>query len=702
VRAKSLRLLKIAIPAAMPAMLLLGACIAGAPDGVRRKTDQDNDSDPINFDGGTFEIDAAPDAGPTDPYAIIGADPAHGPFTGGNRVLLRGNGFTVTTRVWFGEVEADSSTMVPIDPTRLQINVPPGNAGPVTLKAQKGDDESTRRTLAGGYAYDALQATPSSGPVAGGTVIEIIGQGTNFSPSSVAKIGGKACATLTVNSPTSLTCTVPKGTPGAKPILVDPGDGQSIVVLDGYTYEDSTNGFKGGLSGASLAGNLKVLVYDNYTGDPIGGAFVIVGNDITSGMVANADSTGVAVFSNPMLDAPRTVTIAGRCHSPITFVDVPVDTVTVYLNPVLSPVCAADGDPPPVGGKPSTPGGIRGELVWQGGGEFKKAPWINIPAPGPGEREAAYVFLAHSDPTAGFQLPQQSAAVLPDSPGDIGYEFQMSTYAGNRALYALAGIENQNAAPAKFTAYAMGTVKGVSVKPGFITSNVYITMDRTLDQALTMDVNPPAPGSKGPDRMRASVSVMLGNDGFAILPAGQKSPLLPLSGPISFVGLPALDGSLTGSTYYSSARAVTGAQGTAPMSVVGRILTTSTSINPLLEGFVGIPLLQNPSSGSGWNGRHLTTKYANGGSAIDLSVYNIGSGDGLMTWTIVVPRGAHSIEVPDLSMLAFPEGALPKGPITIGIYGARVDGLSYGSLRYRDINPSGMTAYSLDYFNSFL
>lgn len=702
-RATSLRLLKFAIPAITPfALLLLGACIAGAPEGVRRQTDQEEDKDFINFDGGSFEIDAAPDVGAADPYAIIGADPPHGPFSGGDRVLIRGNGFTSKTRVWFGAVEADSTTMVPIDPTRLQIKVPPGEAGPVTLAVQKEDDASTRRTLAGGYVYDALQATPSIGPVAGGTVIEIVGQGTSFSPATIAKIGGKPCATLTVNSPTSLTCTVPKGTPGAKPISVDAGDGKPIVVLDGYTYEDSSNGFKGGLSGAPLAGNLKVLVFDNYTGDPIVGAVVIVGTDMATGLVSQAGATGVAVFSNPQLGSPQTITIAGHCHSPITFVDVPVDTVTVYLDPVLSPACASMGDPPPVGGKPTTPGAIRGELVWLGGTEFKKAPWLNIPAPGPGEREAAYVFHAYSDPTATFQLPSQASAIVPDSPGEIGYEFQLTSYGGNRALYALAGIENQNTQPPKFTAYAMGTVKGVSVKPGFVTSHVYITMDRTLDQALTMNVTPPSPGPKGPDRIKATVSVMLGNDGFAILPAGHKSPLLPLSGPISFVGLPALDGSLAGSTYYSSARAVTGAQGSAPMSVVGRILTTSTSVNPLLEGFVGIPLLETPASGSGWDGRHLSTKYASGGSVIDLSVYDVASGDGLIRWTVVVPQGTHSIEVPDLSFLPFPAGGLPKGPITISVYGARVDGFSYGSLQYRHIRPSGMTAYSLDRFNSFL
>lgn len=702
-RASPFRLLKTSLPLATPLLLLLvGACIAGAPEGVRRQTDQDEPNDPINFDGGGFEIDAAPDVGIADPYAIIGSDPAHGPFTGGDRVLLRGNGFAAATRVWFGDVEADASTMVPIDPTRLQINAPPGKAGPVVLSVQKGDDTSTKRSLVGGYVYDALQALPASGPVAGGTVIEIIGQGTNFTDATIAKIDGKPCTTSTVNSPTSLTCTVPKGTPGAKPISVDVGDGKPIVVLDGYTYEDSTNGFKGGLSGAPLAGNLKVLVYNNYTGDPVPGAWVIVGNDQMTGLVGQANATGVAVFSNPMLNSAKTVTITGRCHCPISFVDVPVDTITVYLDPILSPICAMQGDPPPVGGKPTTPGGIKGELVWLGGSEFKKAAWVNIPAPGPNERQSAYVFHASSDPTGTFQLPPQAQAILPDAPGAIGYEFQMTSYAGNRVLYALAGLETLNTVPAKFTAYAMGTVKGVSVKPGFLTSDVYLTMDRTLDQALTMNVTAPAPGPKGPDRVKATVSIMLGNDGFALLPSGIKSPLLPLSAPISFVGLPALDGSLAGSAYYSTARAVTGSQGSAPMSVVGRVLTTSTSVNPLIEGFVGIPILESPLSGSGWDGRHLQTKFGGGGSPIDLSVYEISSGDGLVEWTVVVPKGSHSIELPNLSLLPFPEGGLPEGPITIGIYGARVEGFSYGSLRYRDIRPSGMSAYSLDYFNSFL
>jgi len=59
---------------------------------------------------------------------------------------------------------------------------------------------------------------------------------------------------------------------------------------------------------------------------------------------------------------------------------------------------------------------------------------------------------------------------------------------------------------------------------------------------------------------------------------------------------------------------------------------------------------------------------------------------------VVVPKGTHAIEVPDLSAFPFPEGALPAGPISIGVHGARVENFDYQKLRYRDIRPSGMAS----------
>jgi hypothetical protein len=135
------------------------------------------------------------------------------------------------------------------------------------------------------------------------------------------------------------------------------------------------------------------------------------------------------------------------------------------------------------------------------------------------------------------------------------------------------------------------------------------------------------------------------------------------------------------------------------MSVIGRLLSTSTSQAVAAGGFVGVPTLTAPPPSSAWDGRHLATTFA-AGAPIDLSVYDVVSGNGLIRWTIAVPQGSHAIELPDLSFVE--EGSIPKGPLTISVYGARVAGFNYGSLKYRDLRPAGMSAYSLDTFSAHL
>jgi hypothetical protein len=117
-------------------------------------------------------------------------------------------------------------------------------------------------------------------------------------------------------------------------------------------------------------------------------------------------------------------------------------------------------------------------------------------------------------------------------------------------------------------------------------------------------------------------------------------------------------------------------------------------------GFVGVPTLTTPPTNTTWDGSHLAVTFAPG-APIDLSVYDIVSGNGLVRWTVAVPKGSHAIELPNLAGIA-PLGALPKGPVSISVYGARIQGFNYGALRYRDLRPSGMSAYSLDTFSAHL
>ncbi|MBI4954709.1 MAG: IPT/TIG domain-containing protein [Myxococcales bacterium] len=678
--------------------LALHACIATAPEGVRPHADYGGSA---GFDpgaGGTT-TGTTTTVPPSDPHAVTGATPPHGPFTGGQHVLVSGNGFTPSARVWFGPNEA--AGVVAISPVKLQVDAPPGAAGPVDLATQNGDDASTRRTLVSGYTYDALYAEPSSGPTAGGTVVSIFGASAVWDATSLVRVDQKPCTVQSFVSPTEIECTVPQGTPGAKALSVETA-GEIETALDGYTYEDSSDGYKGGLSGAPLAGTLRVLVFDNFTGDALPASHVIVGSDVGSGLYAQTDDTGVVVLTDPSLNAPVTVTVAARCHSPVTFVDVPVDTVTTYLTPVLSPACASSGDPPPVGGKPSDAGAVSGEIVWPGSQEFQKGEWTNVPVPlGPDEQRIAYVMVASGDPEQLFSLPSSTNAVHPDSPGDLGYGFGITVYPGNHAVYALAGILRTTPAATTFTAYAMGAVRGVNVHPNDTAGSVYIPMTATLDQALTLAVEPPPITPKGPDRLRSSIAVEVALRQYAILPGAQKSPLLPLAGTVDFVGvLPPLDHDLTGMRYVASARAVTGTAAAAPLSVVGRRTATSSASLLALDGFVSVPTLLDPATNTAWDGRNLAVSYPPGGWPADLTVYEVTSGNGLVRWVVAAPYADHAVTLPDLS--GYELAGVPAGPIVIGVYGAHIEGFDYGTLKYRNLRPAGMTAYALDYFNSHL
>jgi hypothetical protein len=220
-----------------------------------------------------------------------------------------------------------------------------------------------------------------------------------------------------------------------------------------------------------------------------------------------------------------------------------------------------------------------------------------------------------------------------------------------------------------------------------------------LEQALDVVPSPPPPGPVGPDRLQAAVALRLGNDGFALFPGGQKSPALPLAGDVSFVGLPVLDGPLANTTFFVSARAVTGVVGAAPMSVVGSVQTNTTAFPIVVDGFVGIPSLTTPAPGAPWNGTQLATKFGPG-APVDLTVIDATSGSGLVRWTIAIPGGARAVTLPDLR--EFPGEGLPSGPVVLGVYGARIDGFDYAKLRYRNLRPAGMTAYGLDYVDVVL
>jgi hypothetical protein len=638
----------------------------------------------LNADGGiTADVNLG------DPFAVTGLQPSHGPWTGGTRTTIAGRGFSSAIQVWIGGTALPPSDVFASSPTRIAVVTPSGAPGPADVRVH---DPATAqdRTLAAGFFFDSFVVSPSGGATSGGTLVTFSGSGTSWTAASTVAIGGQPCTSVEVADATHLACLTPPGGVGAQDVTVANADGSLDQARDAFTYSDSPDGYRGGLFGGALSGHLNVLVFDGFTGGAVPGAQAIAGSNLATAVVGTTNASGTALLTSPALTGKSTVTVAAKCHQPVTFVDVPVDTVTAYLNPVLDPSCA--GDPPSSGnGTVAQEGQITGELVWEDGIEFNRGGWGNVPVPVGAERQAAYTWIAAGSPMNGFALPPAANATTPTSAGQLGYAYSLDSLGGNQTVYALAGIENRAVSPPTFVPYAMGLARGVFVTPGQQTTGVDIPMTTVFDHALSVTMAPPPSTPRGPDRLLSILAVDLGTSLFAILPQGTAQTLLPVAAPIPFSGIPGLDGTLAGGAYNLTGIAVTGPNLGVPFSVVDGIETTDGNDPISVGGFLPIPTLSQPSSGT-WTGTHVTLT---SGAPVDLAVLSVISGGGLVAWTIVAPGSDLSFDLPDLSMVPG-VGVLERGAIQTVFSVARIDSFDYGQLRYGQLSDGAWSAYAED------
>jgi hypothetical protein len=181
-----------------------------------------------------------------------------------------------------------------------------------------------------------------------------------------------------------------------------------------------------------------------------------------------------------------------------------------------------------------------------------------------------------------------------------------------------------------------------------------------------------------------------------LLPNGILTSPLPVKEPFRFVGIPPLWGSLTGSRYIVTANAFTGTAGSLPLSSVG-LFATTTEETVGVGAFLEIPKLVAPESSATWDRKVLRLDREAGGADADLTVIDVASGGGLLTWRIVAPSAPTRVRVPDLSAID-DELALTRGPIVVKVTAARVDNFSYGTLRYRQLAQRGWRAYAQDQY----
>ena len=132
--------------------------------------------------------------------------------------------------------------------------------------------------------------SPNQGITTGGTPLTVTG--TNFTSLTIVTIGGIPCLSPVIGSTTSLTCTSPPGSAGAKDVIVTTTTG-SDTLSGGFTYVAPPLTLAPGAGGAP--------VVDVFVSDAAGAALHLLLD------VLNAESDGPVLCGDEPLSALATI-----------------------------------------------------------------------------------------------------------------------------------------------------------------------------------------------------------------------------------------------------------------------------------------------------------------------------------------------------------------------------------------------------------
>ncbi|GAB3243448.1 IPT/TIG domain-containing protein [Nocardioides dilutus] len=262
--------------------------------------------------------------------------PSSGPTAGGTVVKIKGKRFVKVKKVLFGTAKGTNLRVK--NPRKVIVVAPARAAGSVAVRVvtKAGKSKKTRRARFTYVAAPVVPAPPrapvitsldpSSGPTAGGTVVDI--SGTGLSGTTSVSFGGVP-APFTVLSDAAVRATSPAHAAGAVPVTVQTPAGTSAPLS--FTYQ------------APAPPPVVVLVAPP-TGPVTGGtAVTITGTGFTGATAVEFDGTAATSFT---VDSDTSISATTPAHAagPVAVsVTTPVDTSTVpglftYLEVPVPPV----------------------------------------------------------------------------------------------------------------------------------------------------------------------------------------------------------------------------------------------------------------------------------------------------------------------------------------------------------------------------
>jgi hypothetical protein len=656
--------------------------------------------------GPTVSVDAPvfPDGVTLPPLAVDYVDPNHGPFTGGTQVVMRGRGFAAGMAVTFGGHAVAADDLMVLDAHRAIMKTPPGAAGPADIGVVAAGNQTTRQ---GAFSYDAVDIEPTVGSIAGGTFITIRGLGTGFQDGVKVTFGAAAMTGVQVVNAQELTGYTPPGDPGAVTVTIQNGSAAPIQVANGFAYEATVNAAEGGFAGGPIAGTLNMTILDDYTGNGVPMAYVVVGDPATAQFHGFTDPFGQITFSGPDLQGPLTVTAAHPKYETGAFVGFDAQNATMFIEPLPPDPTTMPPDPTPTGPPPSRPpSSVSGDIVFGGTTSIgNDGGWALVPEPDqPGEIKRTYVFPTGRDIFYGSDTI--GGAVVDFVAGQEAWHYQLPVGPSAFALVAVAGIYNPNIDPdgpgplpkGVFVPYAMGVMRNLVVGIGENMTNVTIPIDIPLDTAILVQLtDAPAigvAGTDGPTEYRVSAVIDLGGEGVIRLPG---SRVTFADKPSAILGSLAPIGGVIGDASYSIVAGAYTAGRSEPISlrVVRGVRDLSRPV--AISGFLGTPRAVDPPE-KGTSATHHLVIGADGGTGTPTFTYHVVIQDnGTPVFRALARGDLTEVPIYDVTVAGLP--ALTTKPLIWTVNAIEVSDRSFDTFTYGLLNANTWNAYASDSFD---
>lgn len=665
-------------------------------------------------DTGPGEPDVGfPDGGiGDDELALTRLSPNHGPFLGGNEVLVRGGGFVDGMVVEVGGRIVDAPDLNVVDPNRaLILAMPAGEPGLADVVVNRPDGATL--VLEDGYTYDTLALDPVRGSVSGGTRVTITGMATDFQQGDAFLFGRRPCTDVEVVSTSTFRCKTPASARGFQDVTYVPSEEraeplESVVLEEAFEFYDASDPTFGGLAGGPLEGTLNVSVIDVVSGLAVSDAFVFVGDEAGEHQ-GLTNILGQITFSGDDLFGQQVVHAAKRCYETTSWVAFDAQNVSIFLTPWFDPRCMPPGGS---GGGGSNRAGafVSGELIWTVGVEFEAVrpnPWDNLPeAPDADWTRVAYVYAtqrcagepgcANPDPAAGGSIQR----VLESAPGSRGYPYRIYVRPAAFAVYSLAGLENRSTG--EFVPHIMGIARNVLAGPGQEVEGADMVMNIPLDRQLDVRLEGiPAGTPSGPNRFEVRADIDLGGEGVIVRRVGNANLNLVNADTndeaFRFIALPAIQGALSDARYRVQASWLTGSVSNEPVSIarVGGIRDLDSELT--VRGFAPIAVPTAPTFGEAIPEDRVVRWESEGGAEPDFYFIGFVDSNRNPVWRYFIRGDQTSAPMPNLAEIpgADLEG-IEEGLIDWFIYAVRIPGFDFDEMTYSDLRTSRWNAWSFD------